>query len=276
MKYVIQDSILGTETEKVITRKEYRQFKDVRKILVKGLAIEEKWKDGSQDCRWLLKGDMGDGYRLRRRLCFEKVHEQTASPVTDRSIPVCLWHCRVCQFKALHVVPEQRSQPAGNRVHDNPAWQPDSFRDNVAGHKRNGQVHSGRENHPPSIVLPVSREWAMGQLQQAGDFSRRFRRGSKEKPVSDQSYWFIKGKNRLSSLPLTLAKSVGLALLHFHHPCLLMWHYKTPPSSLADSTEFLASRPDPQFSPNQRTRGWRATFGFTRIDFKSIPCYTIP
>jgi hypothetical protein len=33
---------LGTETEKVITRKEYRQLKDARKILVKGLAIEEK------------------------------------------------------------------------------------------------------------------------------------------------------------------------------------------------------------------------------------------
>lgn len=42
MKHVIQDSILGTETEKIITRKEYRQLKDVRKILVKGLAIEEK------------------------------------------------------------------------------------------------------------------------------------------------------------------------------------------------------------------------------------------
>jgi hypothetical protein len=42
MKYVIQDSILGTETEKVITLTEYRQLKDARKILAKGLAIEEK------------------------------------------------------------------------------------------------------------------------------------------------------------------------------------------------------------------------------------------
>jgi hypothetical protein len=43
MKYIIKDSILGTENEKIITQKEYRQLKDSRKILTKGLAIEEKY-----------------------------------------------------------------------------------------------------------------------------------------------------------------------------------------------------------------------------------------